>query len=106
MENKIAYCGLDCEACSARIATVNNDDSMREKVAKLWSDLNGAEIKPEMINCLGCRADGVKTVFCESMCEIRKCAIAKNASLCSACYDFSVCEKIRMITESKDSYEV
>ena len=30
----IAYCGLNCEACEARIATVNNDDKLRAKVAK------------------------------------------------------------------------
>ena len=33
-------CGLDCENCAARIATVNNDDELREKTAKEWSVLN------------------------------------------------------------------
>ena len=49
----IAYCGLDCETCEAHIATVNNDDDLRIKVAKEWSELNGVEITPEMINCAG-----------------------------------------------------
>ena len=49
MNNYIAFCGLDCERCDARIATIHNDDTLREKVAKLWSELNGAEITPEMI---------------------------------------------------------
>ena len=57
----IAYCGLDCEACEARLATIGDDDGLRKKVAKLWSDLNSVEITPEMINCMGCRTDGVKT---------------------------------------------
>lgn len=26
MKDYIAFCGLDCEFCEARIATVNNDD--------------------------------------------------------------------------------
>ena len=30
----IAYCGLDCELCEARIATINNDDKLRDEVAK------------------------------------------------------------------------
>jgi hypothetical protein len=39
MNEYIAYCGLDCEACEARLATVNNDDVMRQRVARVWSDL-------------------------------------------------------------------
>ena len=33
MNEFIAYCGLDCEKCEARIATVNNDNELRKKVA-------------------------------------------------------------------------
>ena len=29
MKDYIAYCGLDCETCEARIATVNNDNDLR-----------------------------------------------------------------------------
>ena len=54
MKDFIAYCGLDCETCEARQATINNDDALRRKVAKLWSELNRAEITPAMINCTGC----------------------------------------------------
>ena len=39
MNQYIACCGLNCETCEARIATVNNDDTLREKVAALWSEL-------------------------------------------------------------------
>ena len=74
----IAYCGLDCETCEAHIATVYNDNDLRIKVAKEWSELNGVEITPEMINCAGCRIDGVKTPFCDSLCPIRQCALSKD----------------------------
>ena len=57
MNPYIAYCGLDCESCQARIATVNNDDALRQTVAKKWSELNGIEITPEMIRCEGCRVE-------------------------------------------------
>ena len=30
MKKYIAYCGLDCESCEARRATVNDDDSLRQ----------------------------------------------------------------------------
>ena len=26
MKNFIAYCGLDCEKCEARLATINNEN--------------------------------------------------------------------------------
>ena len=51
MNDYIAYCGLDCEACEARLATVNNDNELRIKVSKEWSELNGVEIAPEMKSC-------------------------------------------------------
>ncbi len=85
MKQYIAYCGLDCENCEARIATVNDDDSLRQKVAKEWSDLNGVEITPEMINCVGCRIDGVKTPYCESLCPIRQCALERGLETCGDC---------------------
>lgn len=53
MKQLIACCGLDCENCAARIATVNNDDELREKTAKEWSVLNNTpEITPETIHCI------------------------------------------------------
>lgn len=61
MKNLIAFCGLDCEECEARKATVANDSELRKKVAVEWSKLNGVEITEEMINCDGCRLDGRKT---------------------------------------------
>ena len=50
----IGCCGLDCEACDARIATLTNDTALREKTAALWTKLNGVPITPEMIHCTGC----------------------------------------------------
>ena len=97
MKEMIAFCGLDCGTCEARIATEQNDDALRRKVAGLWSELNSAEITPEMINCAGCRADGVKTPFCESMCPIRQCALAKKVETCGSCAGWENCEKLAMI---------
>ena len=97
MKKQIAYCGLDCEKCDARLATVRDDDALREKTAKLWTELNGVEITKDMINCMGCRADGVKTPYCESLCPIRQCALAKKYRSCGDCGELCTCEKIKMI---------
>ena len=97
MKAYIAYCGLDCETCEARIATVNHDDVMRRKIAKEWSELNGVEITPEMINCAGCRIEGVKTLYCDALCPIRQCALARGVETCGSCGDMEACEKVGAI---------
>ena len=98
MNEYIAYCGLDCEACEARLATVNNDAELRQRVAKDWSELNGVEITAEMINCSGCRIPGVKTPYCDSLCPIRQCAMGKQMETCGSCQEMNSCEKLAMIT--------
>ena len=97
MKEYIAYCGLDCESCEARLATVNNDATLRQKVAKEWSDLNGVEITPEMIHCTGCRVPGVKTPYCDSLCPIRQCAMGRNVGTCGDCAELETCGKVGMI---------
>ena len=94
----IAYCGLNCETCEARIATVRDDDALRRQVAKEWSELNGVGITPEMINCVGCRIDGPKTPYCESLCPIRQCALGKKVETCGSCPEMKACEKLAAIT--------
>ena len=98
MNEYIAYCGLNCEACEARLATVNNDDALRQRVAREWSELNGVEITVEMINCSGCRIPGIKTPYCDSLCPIRQCAMGKGLETCSGCPEMNSCEKLAMIT--------
>ena len=100
MKNNIAYCGLDCEKCEAYIATKNDDNALREKVAKLWSELNGVTITPDMINCDGCREDGRKTPFCESLCQIRRCGLDKKYNTCGDCSQLDCCEKVAMIIKN------
>lgn len=97
MKQLIAICGLDCEKCDSYIATKNNDQALREKTAKYWSELNHVTILPEHINCEGCRMNGVKTVYCSNLCEIRKCAVAKGYDTCGDCQDKYACPKVGAI---------
>ena len=101
----IAYCGLNCSKCDAYLATINNDNELRKKTALLWSNLNGIEIKPEEINCEGCKKDGVKTVFCDKLCPIRQCVLKKNLDSCGSCSKLDSCKTICMITSTnKEAY--
>ena len=47
--------------------------------------------------CVGCRIDGVKTPFCDSICPIRKCASARKYETCADCVELDECEKVGMI---------
>ena len=97
LKQLIACCGLDCEMCDARIATVGNDDELREKTARKWSIMNNTEITPAMINCVSCRAGGVKTVYCSDMCEIRKCVHEKGFDTCGECERLDDCHTVGAI---------
>ena len=94
MKKLIAYCGLDCAKCDARIATLNNDNALREKVA--------VEITPEMINCEGCRMNGLKTPYCNSLCPIRQCALDKGCETCGNCSAINGCQTVGMIISNNE----
>jgi len=90
MEKLIACCGIDCVTCDARIATLTNDDALREKTAKTWSEQFSADIPAESINCTGCREEGVKISHCDE-CEIRICVHAKGYQTCADCEEMETC---------------
>ncbi len=60
MQHNFGYCGLDCNICEGFIATRDNNDEIRKKLAKEWSN-DEYKLKPEDINCLGCHSDQVFT---------------------------------------------
>lgn len=100
MRDMLAFCGLDCEACDAYRATLHDDQALREKTAKLWAELNNAPILPEHIHCEGCRVDGVKTVFCESLCGIRRCALDRGVETCGSCPELESCGTVGAVLAS------
>lgn len=100
MNPLIAFCGLDCASCEARTATINNDNALRTRVAQDWSALNHAEIRPEDINCMGCRVDGVKTPFCDRLCPIRQCALQRGVAHCGECPEMAQCATLHRVTDN------
>ncbi len=95
----IAICGLDCSSCTAFIATKNNDDKLRGKTAKEWTERyrttgrGRPPVKPEDINCFGCLSQaGPVYLYCLK-CEIRKCGFGKGIKNCEECKDYR-CEKL------------
>jgi hypothetical protein len=88
MPELLAYCGIDCDACPALIATRTNDAALRAKTAAGWSKSFGHDFKPDDINCSGCSStDGPHLGYC-SICGIRKCAVSRKLETCAACADY------------------
>jgi len=101
-EQKIAYCGLNCAECPIFIATVNNDFSLRQKIAREWSDLYGEYLKergvdglkPEEMSCGGCRSDGGRFMGCAS-CVIRSCCQERILDSCAYYSEYERCEFLK-----------
>ena len=93
MEKYIAMCGLDCAKCEAFIATKNNDDILRKRVAKEWTeryktkDYNRPVLSPEQVNCRGCLSDGPIYLYCRE-CRVRKCGLSRGIKGCKECQDY------------------
>ena len=96
MGKVIACCGLDCATCDARIATLADDNELRAQTAEKWRVQYNAGITTEMINCTGCREEGVKFGHC-SQCEIRKCADSKGYQTCGECEKLENCPTVQMV---------
>ena len=97
MNQLIGCCGLDCKKCDARIATITNDNALREKTAALWTKLNGVTILPEMINFTGCRIEGAKTPFCDKLCPVHNCVREKRLDTCADCAQMDGCPTLGQI---------
>jgi hypothetical protein len=85
----ISYCGIDCSACPAYVATQNDDDALRAKTARMWSELYKAERKVEDISCDGCPRDSGRLFAYCGACEVRKCAREKKVATCAVCLEYS-----------------
>jgi hypothetical protein len=97
MEKLISCCGLDCITCDARIATVENNDELRRATADKWRvSFNAPGLTYEMINCTGCREEGIKFSHC-AMCEIKNCVKAKGFDTCGDCPEMETCTIVSAI---------
>ena len=92
----IAHCGLICDKCPVFLATSQNDDQERARVAKEWSENYGWPLKPEDINCDGCLAEPGRIFGYCSNCEVRKCATSRKLANCAPCPDYG-CSKLEGI---------
>jgi hypothetical protein len=98
-EQLLSYCGIDCSACPAYIATQSNDIEKLTILAGEWFD--GAT-DHTIILCDGCKSDGANgggriMKWCAE-CPTRACAIERELENCAYCGDYG-CEKLAKVFE-------
>jgi len=64
---------------------------------------NAPQITAATIDCMGCRTQGAKFVFCSQMCPIRKCVRAKGFSTCAECEKLEDCPTVNPIFRQDSS---
>lgn len=84
----ISYCGLLCNECPIYIATKNNDNEMKAKLAVDYSNEHCAFEEADM-NCGGCFSIKNKDSKMCGDCKIRQCADTKNHEKnCAYCTEY------------------
>ncbi|MGE5308649.1 MAG: DUF3795 domain-containing protein [Deltaproteobacteria bacterium] len=93
-ELDLGYCGLDCKKCPVFIATATDDQRLRERTAREWSALFGKflgkDLKPDEMNCSGCRSTGIVFGACVD-CPIKRCCGKKGIASCARCDEYDRC---------------
>ena len=92
MEKIIAYCGLNCSACPAYIATQNDDYEELKKVAEQWSN-ESMSFEPEDVYCDGCNTNERVFSWCKD-CPTRKCCRDRKLENCAYCEDY-FCDNLK-----------
>jgi hypothetical protein len=93
MGEMIAVCGLRCDECGAYIAWRDNDNDKRAETAATWSRLYQVDVAPSAINCGGCTSEGEVVFHHCTVCEIRRCGLARGVANCAHCEDYA-CDKL------------
>jgi predicted RNA-binding Zn-ribbon protein involved in translation (DUF1610 family) len=77
--NLVSPCGLYCGVCAIRIATVDDNEKFRERLAPVYG------VKPEELHCEGCLAPVEKVwAYCK-VCPIKTCAGERGYEGCHQC---------------------
>jgi hypothetical protein len=76
----LAPCGLYCGVCGILMATRDNNEKFKERLAGVY------HLKPEEICCEGCLSEK-PFIFCQT-CTIKSCTRERSYQGCHQCSDF------------------
>lgn len=102
--SNMGCCGMDCDACESRRATVSGDNEALARIAaSSESSGHGSFILPSRVRCTGCLAAGAKSVTCNE-CRVRLCAMENQMPSCAFCDEFP-CDLGNEIWEAAPEYK-
>ncbi len=84
-------CGGYCGGCLDYLAYINNDEELKKKLAKQFSEELDMNIKSEDVGCLGCHGT-IHKPWCAS-CSLQRCTEGKKNLTCASCDEFP-CDKL------------
>ncbi len=96
-------CGMDCDNCEARKATLRKDIKALARIASEQGSRGDSFILPSRVKCTGCLAAGEKSVTCNE-CRIRLCAMENNIPHCGFCEEFP-CDLGNEVWEAVPEYK-
>lgn len=100
--HRSSYCGINCEKCKAYIATLADNDELKEQLANEWGELYKRHFSKEDMICYGCKSDTL-FVLC-SLCDIRTCNEKHEITNCEDCASF-ICERMNRFFEYHKTHD-
>jgi hypothetical protein len=88
-EEVLALCGYRCDLCQFYTKNIKSEKD-KERVSKDFNRIFGYYVKPEDVECVGCKNEGKHI---ESGCTVRPCALKKGVENCAHCSGF-ICDKL------------
>ena len=90
MDEMLTLCGYRCDLCQFYTGTTKSKED-REKVSREFKRIFGFDIKPEDVECVGCKNEGKHA---DTGCPVRPCAMEKGLENCAHCGEF-ICDKLK-----------
>ena len=90
MEEIQTFCGYRCDLCQFYTKNIKNEKD-KEKVSWGCNRIFGGDMKPEDVECVGCKNEGKHL---DPDCPVRPCAIEKVVENCAHCSEF-ICDKLK-----------
>ena len=92
-EEILTLCGYRCDLCQCYTKNIKSEKD-KERVSKDFNRIFGSDIKPENVECVGCKNEGKHV---ETSCPVRSCALEKGVENCAHCSAF-ICAKLKRKT--------
>ena len=90
MEEILTLCGYRCDLCRFYTKNIKSEED-RQRVSLEFNRIFGWNIKPEDVECVGCKNEGKQA---DPNCPVRPCALEKGLENCAHCPEF-ICDRLK-----------